>query len=106
MVVSTKLAAAVMGGLMLAAAYAPAWAGSANDPTAAAPSQSAAVADRSLVGVLSPFLAVAAPHEAQKNCKPDTLYSHHDVVGDADACFVNRFDVRASAISPGVGGSL
>jgi len=106
MVVSTKLVAAVMGGLLLAAVYTPAWAGSANDTTAAGQSQAAVGADRSLVGVLSPLLADAAPHEAQKSCKPDSLYSQHDVVGDSDACFINRFDARAGSLNAGVSGGF
>ena len=36
MVVSTRLVAAVMGGLLLATVYTPAWAGSANDTTTTA----------------------------------------------------------------------
>jgi hypothetical protein len=105
MVVSTRLAAAVIGGLLLAAAYTPAWAGSANDTmtsggsmsagasTSTGASSSAPSADRSLIGVLSPFLADTAPHEAQKRCKADALYSQHDVIGDPDACFLNRVNV-------------
>jgi len=108
MVVSTKLAAAVMGGLLLAAVYTPAWAGSAGDTTAAGQPSTAVSADRSLVGVLSPLFADAAPHQAQKTCKSDSLYSQHSVVGDPDACFLNRVDVRASSAggNPGLGGAL
>jgi hypothetical protein len=106
MAVSTKLAAAVMGGLLLAAVYTPAWAGSANDPSTAGASSAAAGSDRSLVSVLSPILAVNTPHQAQKNCKADSLYSQHSVVGDPDACFMSHFDVRGSSITPGLGGAL
>jgi len=106
MIVSTKLAAAVMGGLLLAVSYAPAWAGSAGDSSAAAPSAMAPTADRSLVGVLSPLFADAAPHQAQKTCKSDSLYSQHSVVGDPDACFISHVDARAGAVNPGVSGAL
>src|SRR5208282_2547367 len=107
MMVSTKLAAAVMGGLLLAVSYAPAWAGSATDASAAAPSVMAPSADRSLVGVLSPLLADAAPHQAQKTCKADSLYSQHSVVGDPDACFISKIDARAgSAGGAGFSGGL
>jgi hypothetical protein len=105
MVLSTRLAAAVIGGLLLATVYTPAWAGSANDTTISrgstftgastttGTSSSVPGADRSLLGVLSPLFADAAPHEAQKRCKPDTLYSQHDVIGDPNACFLNRVNV-------------
>ena len=105
MVISTKVAATVMGGLLLASVYTSAWAGSANDSTEAGHSQAAPDADRSLVGVLGSLLADAGPHQAQKNCKADSLYSQHDVVGDSDACFLSRVDVRAvssSAVGPGI----
>jgi len=104
MVVSTRSVAAVMGGLLLATVYTPAWAGSANDTatssrststgasTSAGASPSAPGSGRSLVGVWSQLLADASPHETQKGCKPDTLYSQHDVNGDPDACLVNRPD--------------
>ena len=103
MVISTKLAAAVMSGLLLAVSYAPAWAGSAGNSSAAS-SATAPAADRSLIGVLSPLLADAAPHQAQKACKPDSLYSQHSVVGDPASCFINRFDVRVGGVNPGMGG--
>ena len=106
MVLSTKLAAAVMGGLLLAAVYTPAWAGSANDTSTAGASSAAAGSDRSLVSVLSPLLNVSTPHQAQKSCKPDSLYSQHSVVGDPEACFISRVDVRSSAATPGIGGVL
>jgi hypothetical protein len=105
MVVSTRLAVAVIGGLLLATVYTPAWAGSANDTTisggstsvgaatSTGTSSSAPGADHSLVGVLGPLLADAAPHQAQKRCQPETLYSQHDVIGDPDVCLLNRVNV-------------
>jgi hypothetical protein len=106
MVISTKLAAAVIGGLLLAVSYTPAWAGSGGDSSAAAQSATAPSADRSLVGVLSPLLADVAPHQAQKTCKPDSLYSQHTVVGDPDACFLSKVDVRSAAINSGIAGGI
>jgi hypothetical protein len=102
MVVSMKLAAAVMGGLLIATVSTPAWAGSAKDATSTGSPNSATSTDasspkggvdRSLIGALSPFLADAAPHEAQKRCRTDSLYSQHDVNGDPDACFLYRVSV-------------
>jgi len=90
-----------MGGLLLAVSYAPAWAG---DTSVAAPSAIAPVADHSLVGVLSPLLTDTVQHKAQKTCKSDSLYSQHSVVGDPDACFISRVDVRGVASASGVGG--
>jgi hypothetical protein len=107
MVVSKRLAAAAMGGLLLVV-YTPAWAGSANDmtmsngsrPAGAATSVSTSSssspgsgADRSLVGALNPLLADTAPHKAAKSCKADTLYSQHDVIGDPNACYVYRVSI-------------
>lgn len=108
MVVSMKLAAAVMGGLLLATVSTPAWAGSANDTTttsgltsagaamsisASSSSSPGSGADRSLIGALSPFLADTAPHAAPKLCQPDSIYSRHDVIGDPDVCLLNRVNV-------------
>jgi hypothetical protein len=97
MVVSTKLAAAVMGGLLLAAVYTPAWAGSGD----AGAQPATASASQSLVGVLNPVFANVATHPAQKTCKADTLYSNHDVVGDPDSCFQNKLDARAGSATGG-----
>jgi hypothetical protein len=102
-IVSTKLVAAVTGGLMLAMAYTPAFA----DPASASATTQAAIggtSNRSLTGFLSPMLTDVGPHPAQKTCKPDTLYSQHSVVGDPDACFVSQLDVRASSVNVGIAG--
>ena len=92
--VSTKLAAAVVGGLLFASTYAPAWAQSVNAPAPAAQNVSGAP---SVLGVIAPLLNNTTQHAAQKNCKADSLYSAHDVVGDSQACFVNKTDARGSA---------
>lgn len=109
MVISKKLVASALGGLLIAASFTPVWAGS-DSATAAAPAQSTATApsNQSLLGALTPLLADAAVHKAQPNCKPDTLYSGHDVVGDSEACFMSHVDVRAAgaAANPGIAGSL
>ena len=106
MTLSTKLAAAAIGGLLLVVGYAPAWAGSADAAPVTAQSPATPNADHSLVGVLCPMLADAAPHQAQKACKPDSLYSQHSVVGDSDACFINHTDVRTNAPQAGGIGSV
>jgi hypothetical protein len=107
MTLSTKLAAAAIGGLLLVVGYAPAWAGSADTAPVTTQSPATPTADHSLVGVLNPIFADAAPHQAQKACKPDSLYSQHSVVGEADACFINHNDVRTQAPqAAGVGGVL
>jgi hypothetical protein len=97
MVLSTKLAAAVVGGLLLAAVYTPAWAGSGDN----AGQPTTANADRPLGSVLSPLLANVVSHPGEKNCKADTLYSNHDVVGDPAVCFQNKLDVRAGSTAGG-----
>jgi hypothetical protein len=100
MTVSTKLAAVVAGGLLLATAYAPAWAQSTASQ-AAAPSASAVVSSSAILGVIAPLINTNVKHGAEKNCKPDSLYSSHDVVGDSEACFVSRVDARTSATMGG-----
>jgi hypothetical protein len=104
MIISKKLVAGVLGGMLILASYALVWAGSDN---AAAPTQSA-TSNQSLLGALTPLLTDAATHKATPNCKPDTLYSGHDVVGDSEACFVSHVDVRAAAggTNPGVSGAF
>jgi hypothetical protein len=106
MTVSTKLAAVVAGGLLLATAYAPAWAQSAPSSAPAAPAASSVTTGPSILGFISPLLNTTVEHKAQKNCKPDSLYSQHSVVGDPDACFQNKVDVRTSGPSGGFAGIL
>src|SRR5438445_5398414 len=94
MAVKVKLVAAVVGGLLLATTYAPAWAQSANP---AAQSTGVVNGGQYMLGVITPLLNNTAPHVAQKKCKADSLYSAHDVVGDSDACFLNKLDARGTA---------
>lgn len=96
MTVSTKVAAIVVGGLLLA--YGPARAQS----TQAAPATTSAGAvtnGQSVLGFIAPLLNTSVEHKAAKNCKPDSLYSQHSVVGDSEACFVGKLDARQSASS-------
>lgn len=101
MTVSTKVAAIVIGGLLLA--YGPARAQS----TQAAPATTSAGAvtnGQSVLGFIAPLLNTSVEHKAEKNCKADSLYSAHSVVGDPDACFQNKFDARTAGTVPGVSG--
>jgi len=104
MLTSKRTAILLVSGLLLGTACARGWAA---DGKAAAPvSGGAAVADtsdKSLLGILTPFLTDPATHEAQQNCKPDQLYSRHDVVGDPEACFRGRYDVRNGGASASTG---
>ena len=102
MAVSTKLAA-VVGGLLLATTYAPAWAQSTSAPAPAAQSAGAVSGGQYLLGVVAPLLNNTTQHAAQKNCKADSLYSAHDVVGDSESCFISKVDARASAPSSSFG---
>lgn len=104
--VSKKLVATAIGGLLLAASYAPVWAGSAD--TAAPSTQSAAsgTTNNSVLGALTPLFADVVEHKAQPNCKADTLYSGHDVIGDSEACLISHVDARATGVNPGVSGAL
>ena len=91
MTVSTKVAAIVVGGLLLA--YAPARAQS----TQAAPSAGSVTSGQSILGIISPLLNTSVEHKAEKKCQADTLYSQHSVVGDPDACFQGKLDIRQSS---------
>jgi len=97
MSVSTKLAAVVVGGLLFATTYAPAWAQSADVKAPAAQSASGVGAGQYVLGVVSPLLNNTTQHAAQKNCKADGLYSAHDVVGDSESCFISKVDARGPA---------
>ena len=106
MAVSKKLIAGAVGGLLLVASYAPVWAGS-GEPVASPNQQGSVVSgDSTLLGALTPLFADAVEHKAQPNCKADTLYSGHDVVGDSEACLLSHVDVRAGGINPGISGAL
>jgi hypothetical protein len=90
----------MFGGIETTWADPPADTGNAGTPAAAASHG----ADRSLLGMIAPVLTARAQHATQKTCKPDTLYSQHDVVGDSDGCFINRFDARDAAGVNGIPG--
>jgi hypothetical protein len=49
-----------------------------------------------MLGIISPLLNTSVEHKAEKNCKADSLYSQHSVVGDPDACFKGKLDIRQS----------
>jgi hypothetical protein len=95
MTVSTKVAAIVVGGLLLA--YGPARAQSTQAAAPATASAGAVTNGQSVLGFIAPLLNSSVEHKAAKNCKPDSLYSQHSVVGDPNACFVGKLDVRQSA---------
>jgi ABC-type proline/glycine betaine transport system substrate-binding protein len=96
MVFQKKLAIAAMGALLLTTASA--WAGPADTQTPAAASLSG---ESSMLNFLKPLMSDADIRaRQQKTCSPDTLYSSHDVVGDADSCFVNKLDSRNGATNP------
>ena len=95
MAVTTKLATLAMGGFMLVAAYTPALAGSGSSVDQSVASTSPSVATGSVLSALG-FNDVVA-HPVKKTCKAETLYSQHDVIGDPDACFVGKFDVRSGS---------
>jgi hypothetical protein len=104
--ISNKLVTGVIGGFLLVTACVPAWAGPVNQATAPS-TQSAAASngDQAILGFLDSItLAPAQPRT--KRCKPETLYSQHDVIGDPEACFGNHFDVRAGGANQGVAPTL
>ena len=92
----------LVSGLLLATACARGWA--ADSKTAPPASVGAAVADpgdKSLLGILTPFLNAPVAHEAQKNCSRDRLYSAHDVVGDPEAGFMGHLYVNGGVSTVG-----
>ncbi len=103
MAFSSKLAATVAGSLLIMAAYAPAFAGSADTAT---PSAQSATAAPSILAAVSPLLNTSEQHTAPKNCKADSLYSAHDVIGDSSACFISKVDVRAGVGNGAVSGGV
>jgi hypothetical protein len=108
MVLSKKLLASALGGLLIAASFAPAWAADASNAAPANQSGSTVSGDQSVLAAISPLLADTKVHKAPVNCKADSLYSNHDVIGDPDACLLSHVDVRAAgaASNPGISGSL
>lgn len=108
MVLSKKLVASALSGLLIAALFAPAFAGDVNSAAPASQSGSTVSGDQSLLAAISPLLADTKEHKAPTVCKADSLYSYHDVIGDPDACLLSRVDVRAAgaASNPGIAGSL
>jgi hypothetical protein len=97
MALSPKMGAAVAGCFLMIAAYAPAWAGSADRAT----TNATVAGEPSLLATIYPLVNVSVQHTAQKPCTPDKLYSSHDVVGDPDSCFMSKVDVRGSSVGPG-----
>lgn len=101
-----RLMAGALSGFLMIGASAPIWAnppaGDMNSATQVPLTTKSA--DHSPLGILAPILTESAQHSTQKTCKPDTLYSQHDVVGDSEGCFINRFDARGAAGVNGIPG--
>jgi hypothetical protein len=92
-----RLMAGTLAGFLMIGASPSTWANPPSSETTGANQAPATTsrADRSLLGMLAPILTDPAQHAPQKTCKPGTLYSAHDVVGDPDACFMGRLDGRS-----------
>ncbi len=95
MSVPTTLIAMAIGGLIVATTSLPA--GAQSTDTVATKSASGVSGAQDILGILSPLLNNATQHATPKNCKPDSLYSAHDVIGDSDSCFVSKVDVRGGS---------
>lgn len=100
---SKKLMAGALVGLLTLGTYAPTWANPPDTGTTNAPQAAVTPgnANRSRMGLLAPILTAPTAHEAARACKPDDLYSQHDVVGDPDSCFLNRLDLRGTGSMQG-----
>ncbi len=101
MTISNKVTSGVLSGFLLMAACVPALAGPGNQrATVSTQSTTAANRDQAILGFLESITPASVQPRVQR-CKPETLYSQHDVIGDPDACFLNHFDVRAGGVNQG-----
>lgn len=106
---SKRLASGAMAAMLIIGAYAPAWAGpSQNAPTTPAQDPVAPGNDAgSLAGIMGSFLTEHADHRSAKQCKPGSMYTEHDVVGDPESCFINRLGIPSGmAGAPGFAGGI
>jgi hypothetical protein len=102
MTISNKVTSGVLSGFLLVAAYVPAWAGPDNEATTSSTQSAAATnRDRAILGFIESITPAPAQPRVQP-CKPEALYSQHDVIGDPETCLRNHFDVRAGGVNPGV----
>jgi hypothetical protein len=90
----SKKAIVVLVPSLLFGIGAPAWSGTAEH---AAPADARIVPanpyGNTLLGMLSSIFTGTdpGPRQSKGQCKASHLYSQHDVVGDPDACFMNRY---------------
>jgi hypothetical protein len=94
-IVKTK-AAALISSLLIGAASTPAWA--ATSATQAPINE--VLLSKSVAGSLpatrswfDPSPVDAASRQNATNCKAGNIYSQHDIVGDRQACIVNRLTI-------------
>ena len=101
-----RLMAGTLAGFLMIGASPSTWASPPSSETTGANQAPAATSgpNRSLLGMLAPILTEPAQHAAPKTCKPGALYSEHDVVGDPEACFMGRLNLRNGA--PGAFGNI
>jgi hypothetical protein len=90
MLTSKRMAILLVSALLLASTRG--WAADDEPPVTAGTKTT--VTDKSLLGMIGAVLTNPVAQDVQQNCKEDRLYSQHDVVGDPDACFRSRYDVR------------
>jgi hypothetical protein len=50
-------------------------------------------------GMINSLLIRSEIHEGQEGCKATQLYGQHDVVGDPQACFMNKLNLP-NAVGP------
>ena len=99
----SKRAIVVLVPSLLFGISAPAWSGTAGQ---AAPTNAQVMPSNSnsntLLGMLKSVLTGTDPRQPKGQCNASHLYSQHDVVGDPEACFMNRY-ITGNGSSTAVG---
>ncbi len=90
-------AAALMSGLLIGAAWMPAWPATGATPASinaeVMPAKSVVASLPAAPSWLDPSPVDAAQRKDRTNCKAGQLYSQHDVVGDPEACIMGALTI-------------
>jgi hypothetical protein len=100
---TAALAALVFVGL-LAGPCSPAWPGDSKSAAANTSTTLPSQQDSSQLSILSSVFtdAASAPRKRDTQCRASQIYSQHDVVGDPEACIMNRATFGGGAPATGV----
>lgn len=102
MVKKKRLAASAMAATLMFGTYAPAWAGPSQSVTVSPQIAVAPANDEgSLSGIFGSIVTDRVAHAPAKQCRPGSMYSQHDVVGDPESCFINRLGIPSGGAGSG-----